>query len=467
MSDLFDRLQDNQPPTEPSAPAPLPPPAAPTPPPSPAAKPAGNGLGRGLGDLIQEAAVVRAVPPPSAAQSGYLCLPLDQIRVPPARTARPEASPMAWKAFLDSVREFGVLQPVLVRKVAEGYELIAGMRRLRAAQDIHLREIPAIVRAATDDEAYKIAMIENLQRKSPAQFTPPFVGRVYNAGDIPPMPMAPVHPRPLPVPPRPVSVPVPAPVKPAPVTPPLAAIAPEAPVEPKAAAPATPAAPPPAAEQTTKPAAAPVAGAPEHSMYVAGETAGNVPPGKLGEFMPQAALAAPDRLGLPRWWPAAAMVALLVIILAGWGLSRVRHAKSTATPAVAPAVTTSPPAPVAVQPDPRLAWVEGIRLNGVRVQRLPDQALIAFTEPLFGANGQLTPRGRSLLVAMAGFIRARGGNAQVTVINASRTGQPDVVRLKAAGDVLSGPGGLNDLRGQVVTDPARDNEILLAVRPGP
>ena len=65
-----------------------------------------------------------------------------------------------------SIRERGILQPVLLRVVGEGYELIAGERRLRAAEAAGLKEIPALVQEATDDEVMELALIENIQRQN-------------------------------------------------------------------------------------------------------------------------------------------------------------------------------------------------------------------------------------------------------------------------------------------------------------
>jgi ParB family chromosome partitioning protein len=64
-----------------------------------------------------------------------------------------------------SIREQGVLEPLLVRPRANGYELIAGGRRLRAAIKAGLKEVPIIVREATDTEALQLALIENIQRE--------------------------------------------------------------------------------------------------------------------------------------------------------------------------------------------------------------------------------------------------------------------------------------------------------------
>ena len=65
----------------------------------------------------------------------------------------------------DSIREHGILQPIIVRKKGTTYEIVAGERRVRAAKSIGLDEVPAIVRALSDEETMEIAILENLQRE--------------------------------------------------------------------------------------------------------------------------------------------------------------------------------------------------------------------------------------------------------------------------------------------------------------
>ena len=71
----------------------------------------------------------------------------------------------ALKELSDSIKEHGVIQPILVRKVGDKYELIAGERRFRASELAGKETIPAIVTVMDDKEAAKVALIENLQRK--------------------------------------------------------------------------------------------------------------------------------------------------------------------------------------------------------------------------------------------------------------------------------------------------------------
>jgi ParB family chromosome partitioning protein len=64
-----------------------------------------------------------------------------------------------------SIKEKGVLQPILVREVSDGYEVIAGERRLRAARELSLQEVPVIIRKVSTQEAFVLALIENIQRE--------------------------------------------------------------------------------------------------------------------------------------------------------------------------------------------------------------------------------------------------------------------------------------------------------------
>ena len=93
-------------------------------------------------------------------------LPIDLIR-PGTLQARRVFDPQRIEELAASVRESGVVQPVVVRSLDDGYELLAGERRWRAAQRAGLHEIPAIVRDdLSDDEAMVLGLIENLQRES-------------------------------------------------------------------------------------------------------------------------------------------------------------------------------------------------------------------------------------------------------------------------------------------------------------
>ena len=93
-------------------------------------------------------------------------IPVDRIR-PGSTQTRRRFDPEALAELAESIRESGVVQPVVLRSVGRGYELLAGERRWRAAQAAGLHEIPALVRDdLSDSEAFVLGLIENLQRES-------------------------------------------------------------------------------------------------------------------------------------------------------------------------------------------------------------------------------------------------------------------------------------------------------------
>jgi ParB family transcriptional regulator, chromosome partitioning protein len=117
-----------------------------------------GGLGRGLGALIPTGTV--------AEQAGGLAdVPVADIR-PNPQQPREHFDEEALAALADSIREVGLLQPVLVRAGEDGgYELIAGERRWRAARRVGLQTIPAMVRVADDAAMLQHAIVENIQRE--------------------------------------------------------------------------------------------------------------------------------------------------------------------------------------------------------------------------------------------------------------------------------------------------------------
>jgi ParB family transcriptional regulator, chromosome partitioning protein len=104
-------------------------------------------------------------PPPAAREPLQLeRLPVSRVRPRPDQPRRRMDAGLL-DELADSVRAHGVLQPIRVRPRDDGYEIIAGARRWRAAQEAGLEEIPAIVVSADDDRAYVEALIENIQRE--------------------------------------------------------------------------------------------------------------------------------------------------------------------------------------------------------------------------------------------------------------------------------------------------------------
>ena len=92
-----------------------------------------------------------------------LSLPIDQIHPSPFQ-ARKSFDEQELTALAQSIRENGLLQPVTVRKAAEGYELVAGERRLRACQLAKMTTIPAILCSYADDRTAALGLLENIQR---------------------------------------------------------------------------------------------------------------------------------------------------------------------------------------------------------------------------------------------------------------------------------------------------------------
>jgi len=123
-----------------------------------------RGLGRGLGALLGDAGTAD-VTTPSHKRSDLPQIPVAKIR-PNPHQPRTNFAPGALDELRASIATFGVLVPIIVRERGDGFELIAGERRWRAAQAAGLETIPALVRAADDRESLEVAIIENLQREN-------------------------------------------------------------------------------------------------------------------------------------------------------------------------------------------------------------------------------------------------------------------------------------------------------------
>ncbi len=126
-------------------------------------------LGRGLDSLIPKKVIAPTTPSPDKPDetlSGeqILQIPIEKIKVNP-RQPRKEFGHTSLEELINSVREHGILQPLIVTKKEDGYELIAGERRLRAAKVLEMATIPAVVRQASENEKLELAIIENVQRK--------------------------------------------------------------------------------------------------------------------------------------------------------------------------------------------------------------------------------------------------------------------------------------------------------------
>jgi len=125
------------------------------------------GLGRGLGALLPPAAPP-VVPPPAAREldrQAVQDLPVDAIS-PNPNQPRKDFEIQALKDLSASLKHSGVLQPVVVRRTGQGYQLIVGERRWRAAKLAGIERIPAVIREATDSESLELALVENLLREN-------------------------------------------------------------------------------------------------------------------------------------------------------------------------------------------------------------------------------------------------------------------------------------------------------------
>lgn len=150
-------------------------------------------LGKGLASLLPGADTAVPPPPPAQAQTqgndgintqsagasaagpaipsssaerhmGISLAKLEDIRVNPFQPRR-DFDESAIQELADSIRENGVIQPLVVRKTDQGYELIAGERRLRASKLAGVKQVPIVIRKTTDRESLQLAMIENIQRR--------------------------------------------------------------------------------------------------------------------------------------------------------------------------------------------------------------------------------------------------------------------------------------------------------------
>jgi ParB family chromosome partitioning protein len=116
-----------------------------------------RGLGKGLNalitsNLIEEGEQVKEVS-------------ISEIRPNPYQP-RKEFEQSAIDELALSIKEHGIIQPLIVRKSIKGFELVAGERRLRAAKATGLKQVPVVVKAYTDQQLMEIALIENLQREN-------------------------------------------------------------------------------------------------------------------------------------------------------------------------------------------------------------------------------------------------------------------------------------------------------------
>lgn len=115
-------------------------------------------LGKGLGALIPGGEE-------TARQGELISVPIEEV-FPNSEQPRRRFAKEALEELTASIREQGILQPLLARKVAGGYELVAGERRLRAARLAGLERVPLLVRKVEDEARLELALVENIQREN-------------------------------------------------------------------------------------------------------------------------------------------------------------------------------------------------------------------------------------------------------------------------------------------------------------
>lgn len=131
-------------------------------------------LGRGLSALVSSAApvatsaaqvseIAREVPANSDSSTGVLYVDLARISANPQQP-RTEFPDQEIAELAESIRALGVLQPILVRPFAGGYQIVAGERRFRAAMRAGLFQVPVLVKELSDRDTFEIALVENVQR---------------------------------------------------------------------------------------------------------------------------------------------------------------------------------------------------------------------------------------------------------------------------------------------------------------
>lgn len=124
-----------------------------------------HGLGRGLNALLNETPVPTAASSADPQAQRVEDIPIDRIAPNPYQPRRQfQAAELEELAL--SIRANGILQPVLARRRGDRFELVTGERRLRAARQVGLQTVPAIVREVTDREMLEQGLIENLQREN-------------------------------------------------------------------------------------------------------------------------------------------------------------------------------------------------------------------------------------------------------------------------------------------------------------
>lgn len=124
-----------------------------------------SGLGKGLDSLIPEQSIRRKTAESGTPEKREILLKVTDIE-PNREQPRQNFDEDALLELADSIKQFGIIQPLIVHKKDEHYEIIAGERRWRAAKMAGLKEVPVIIKKYTDREILEISLIENIQREN-------------------------------------------------------------------------------------------------------------------------------------------------------------------------------------------------------------------------------------------------------------------------------------------------------------
>jgi len=122
------------------------------------------GLGKGIDGLIQQKAVAKPVTGDNSQGSGAVMLPISKVDRD-KNQPRTEFDEEKLEELAESIKRYGIIEPLIVSKRGDWYEIVAGERRWRAAQKAGLKEVPAVVRDFSEQEKYEIQLVENLQRE--------------------------------------------------------------------------------------------------------------------------------------------------------------------------------------------------------------------------------------------------------------------------------------------------------------
>jgi len=117
-----------------------------------------NSLGRGLGALLPD--ILKDI----QNESPYLMVGIEEL-TPNRFQPRQDFNPEDQQKLVSSIKKNGILQPIVVRKTEQGYEIIAGERRWRAAQAAGIQEVPIIIRQAEDIDVAELSLVENILRE--------------------------------------------------------------------------------------------------------------------------------------------------------------------------------------------------------------------------------------------------------------------------------------------------------------